>query len=447
MSERKKRILLLTIQPPGGSGVQGLIFTKLCKYLQAGEWEFHFAGPAPALSSVLHDKTYFPAENFHLTTNISNSIRYSIRRNRQPKGSPLRLLFGVFQLTSRWIEKLTQHNSTDYLHSGIREAAEKAEAAWDFDMIAGKSPDFRILEIAAELSARHNKPLLAIYDDPHGQRDSNHFYPDDQIRQIEILKQAAAAVFMSPKTLERYVEAKLITKEKCLTITDSYPTDPNLYASQSSQVDQDGRQKANHQLTIAHLGNIPEWRPVDSILESMSMAREACKPISIKLMIYGYLYKSAREVIEASPLLSSQIRIHPAISYDASHAIAERADILLVVIGERHIDNQPSKFFDYLGHKKPILAVGPQGNPIQAIIETLDIGVFCDVRDPQSIQQGIQKLSAHYNQFTQAYLDHDAEISNYSAPAVANRWLAILDKVYAESQIKNTKRLKNQPGT
>jgi len=355
----------------------------------------------------------------------------------------LRLLFGVFQLTSRWLEKLAQHNSTDYLHSGIREVAEQAEAAWDFDMIAGKSPDFRILEIAAELSQRHGKPLLAIYDDPHGQRDSDHFYPDDQIRQIEILKQAAAAVFMSPKTLERYVEAELISKDKCLTITDSYPTDPKLYTSQRCQVDQDGRQNSHNQLTIAHLGNIPEWRPVDSILHSMSIAREACEPIGIQLTIYGYLYKSAREVIEANPLLSSQIRIHPAISYDASHAIAENADILLVVIGERHIDNQPSKFFDYLGHKKPILAVGPQGNPIQAIIETLGIGVFCDVRDPQSIQQGIKKLSSHYKQFTQAYLDHDAEIFNYSAPAVANRWLAILDKVYTKSQAKDKKHLDN----
>ena len=272
MSERKKRILLLTIQPPGGSGVQGLIFTKLCKYLQESEWEFHFAGPSPALSSVLHGKTDFPAENIHLTSNISNSILYSIRRNRQPQGSPLRVLFGMLQLTSKCLEKLTHHNSTDYLHRGIREASEKAEAIWDFDMIAGKSPDFKILEIAAELSQRHNKPLLAIYDDPHGQRDSDHFYPDDQIRQIEVLNQAAAAVFMSPKTLERYVEAELVTKDKCLTITDSYPTDATLYEGHP-QGGQDSKKNYSNKLTIAHLGNIPEWRPVDSILEPFKLSR------------------------------------------------------------------------------------------------------------------------------------------------------------------------------
>lgn len=445
MSQQQKRILLLTIQPPGGSGVQGLIFTKLCPYLQQQEWEFHFAGPSPRLSSVLHSESNFPTENFHVTANISNSIRYSIQRNRQPKGSPLRLFYGLLQLTSQWFEKLTHHNSTAYLHRGISEAAEKAEANWDFDLIAGKSPDFRILEIAAEVAQRHGKPLLAIYDDPHGQRDSEHFYPDDQIRQIEVLKRATNAVFMSPKTLERYVESGLIEKEKCLTITDSYPLDPDLYTNQHPPADPSVRPEADNQLTIAHLGNIPEWRPMDSLLEAMILIRETSNPISIQLTIYGYLYKRARQMIGDNPILSSQLRIHPAVSYEASHAIAERADILLVVIGERHVDNQPSKFFDYLGHKKPILAVGPPGNPIQSIIEKLGIGMFCDVRHPQSIQEGILKLSTQHNQFRQSYLDHDMEITEYSAPSVAKRWLAILDSVYAKSQMESMKRKLSQP--
>jgi hypothetical protein len=145
-------------------------------------------------------------------------------------------------------------------------------------------------------------------------------------------------------------------------------------------------------------------------------------------------------VIDSNPILSNQIRIHPAISYNASHSIAEEVDILMVVIGERHVDNQPSKFFDYLGHKKPILAVGPQGNPIQIIIESLGIGIFCDVRDPKSIQRGILGLSSHYNQFTQAYLNHDMEISKYSAPAVAKRWIEILDEVYIKSQGEKTNK-------
>ena len=174
------------------------------------------------------------------------------------------------------------------------------------------------------------------------------------------------------------------------------------------------------------------------------MIRETANPIRFQLSIYGYLYKRARQMIGNNPLLSSQLRIHPAVSYAASHAMAERADILLVVIGERHVDNQPSKFFDYLGHKKPILAIGPLGNPIQSIIERLGIGMFCDVRHPESIQEGIWKLSTHYNRFTQSYLDHDMEITDYSAPSVAKRWLAILNSVYAKSQMESMKRKLSQ---
>ena len=101
----------------------------------------------------------------------------------------------------------------------------------------------------------------------------------------------------------------------------------------------------------------------------MIKIQEISNPIRIQLTIYGYLYKRARQMIGGNPILSSQLIIHPAVSYAASHVIAERADILM------------------------------------------GIGIFCDVRHPQSIQQGILKLSAHYSQFTQSYLDHDTEIT------------------------------------
>lgn len=428
-SRRRKKILLLTIQPPGGSGVQSLIFSKLCPYLLESEWDFHFAGPAPQLTSVLCQPSDYPIENLHYTRSISRSRAYSIRKNRQPKHSPYRFLYSSLQLFFSVVERLSRHNSKAYLESGIREVAEQAQSAIDFDVIAGKSPDFNVLAIAAELAQAHHKPLLAIYDDPHGQRDHDQFFPDDRSRQIKILEQANAVVFMSPKTKERYVNCGLANAGKCLTITDSYSPDPNLYAQSVLNQEQS---KATDAIQVSHLGNLPQWRPIDTLLEAFRLWETRANGRDIVLDQYGYLDARAHDRIRSESALCHNIHIHPAISYQESHHVAANSDILLVMIGPRHLDNQPSKFFDYLGHSKPMLVIGPPGNPIEAIIKRLGIGVFCDVRDPKSILQGMESLVAKLSDFQLSYQKQRREIEAYSASSVANQWIKILNTLFTK---------------
>jgi len=371
----KKKILLLTIQPPGGSGVQSLIFNKLCPHLLKSEWDFHFAGPAPELTSVLCATTEYPRENLHYSRFISRSKYYSILKNRQNKGSAAHLFYSVLQLAFKLVERFTSHDSMAFLQKGLRMAAENAEAKFDFDVIAGKSPDFRILEMAAELADLHQKPLLAIFDDPHGQRDNEHFYPDDRERQLKVLNQASLVLFMSPKTRERYIECGLVPAAKCRTITDSYSCDPELYQShQNNTYKAPAKTKTsdkaiNTTLNIAHLGNLPEWRPIDTLLEALLHWQECNSATPLHVNQYGYLYAHAREQIKADSSLCQLVDLHAAISHKQSHLAAAEADILLVIIGARHLDNQPSKFFDYLGHGKPLLVLGPPGNPIESIIK------------------------------------------------------------------------------
>jgi len=422
----RKKVLLLTIQPPGGSGVQSLIFSKLCPYLLDSEWDFHFAGPDPQLTSVLSSPSDYPTENLHYTRSISRSRVFSILKNRQAEKSPRRILYSGFQLFFKIVEQLSRHDSMAYLKRGIREAAEQAESAIDFDVIAGKSPDFNVLEIAAELAQAYHKPLLAIFDDPHGQRDHDHFYPDDRSRQAKVLDQAQTVLFMSPKTRERYVQCGLVTAAKCLTITDSYSPDPDLY--RQSDPDQQ-HSRANAEIQIAHLGNLPHWRPIDTLLEALRLWVARADSSNLVLHQYGYLDDRARDQIRRESALTNLIRLHPAISYQQSHHAAARSDVLLVVIGARHLDNQPSKFFDYLGHNKPMLVLGPPGNPIQEITNHLGIGVFCDVRNPKSILAGIDRLTTGLPEFKASYQQHKRDIEAYSANAVANKWVRVLNGV------------------
>jgi hypothetical protein len=426
-----KRILLVMMQPPGSSGVQGLIYNKILPYLEACGWEFHFAGPSPELASVMTETVPCPGERLHYTRNISWSRRFSVLKNRQSKKTPLFLLYGLGQLLSSWIEKLLNHDPQSHLLHGLAQTLRQADRQYHYDLIAGKSPDFFILETVAQISNSIHKPLVAMVDDPYGKRDGAEFYPFEVEKQKQILNQSCGAIFMSPLTRDRYVWAGLVSASKAYAFTDSYPSSDFYYQPGRSRL---GSSRAGdpslqpERLRLAHLGMIPEWRPIDTMLAAIETMAE---PISID--IFGYVYPHAQKLIADSAKLRQQIHCHTPVSYDESHFVAEDCDLLLVVIGPRHLDNQPSKFFEYLGHGKPVLVLGPLGNPIEAIVNELGIGLYCDILSQESIATGLLQLAHHYDNYVQSYERQQHAIQAYSAEQVARHWGQCLDAMLARA--------------
>lgn len=423
-----KRVLLLMIQPPGGTGVQGLRYSKLFPHTQSSDWELHFAGPDPQLTSVGLEPLVCPRGHCHYSRRISASLRFATLKNRQPRYSPLYCLFGLLQLLSQRLEQALGHNAFATLEQGLTRVIERADQQLHFDLIAAKSPDFRMLELGAAIARRLHRPLLAIYDDPHGQRDALQFYPDDRERQIRVLQQACAVLFMSPLTRDRYVEQGLVEDAKTFCLTDSYPLDPAFYLTPAdAEATPAGAQRRAAGLRLVHLGNLPEWRPIDPLLQALASPGPHLPPLQFDF--YGYLYPRAQALIQQlqSSSESLSIRIHAAVNHQQSHHVAAAADVLLVMIGPRHLDNQPSKFFVYLGHHKPVLVIGPPGNPIQALVNDLGIGVYCDVHDHEAIRHGLHQIASHYALYQQAFSRGDGAIERFSAPAVARELLAVLD--------------------
>ena len=431
-----KRVLLLMIQPPGGTGVQGLRYSKLFPHTLQSDWELHFAGPDPRLTSVGLEPLVCPVAHCHYSRHVSASLRFATLKNRQRRYGVPYFFFGLLQLLAQQLERIFAHDSFAYLERGLKRTIERANRLHDFDLIAAKSPDFRMLELGAAIAERLGKPLLAIYDDPHGQRDALHFYPDDHERQIKVLQQAKGVLFMSPLTRDRYVEQGLVAAAKTFCLTDSYPLDACFYPPPPSPLKppspppmDSGASQPLKPLRLVHMGNLPEWRPIDPLLQALASLDQGQNHQPLQLDFYGYLYPQAQALIQqiSSPGNQLSIHIHAAVNHHQSHQVAAAADVLLVMIGPRHLDNQPSKFFVYLGHHKPVLVIGPPGNPIQALVEDLGIGVFCDVHNPLAIRAGLEQISRHYARYQQAFSRSASAIERFSAPAVAANLLAILE--------------------
>lgn len=429
-----KRILLVMTQPPGSSGVMGLIYKKILPFLEDEGWEFHFAGPSPAGSSVLLEAIDCPPSRLHYTESISWSRRFSVLKNRQSKGFPFRYIYSVFQAFAVTLERLFRHDSKAYLLAGVRRVIIDADTRWDFDLIGAVSPEFAILDQVAQVADVLQKSLLALVIDPHGKRDGDLFWPYDEQRQAQILRQSVGAMFMSPMTRDRYVRAGLVSDSKAYSFTDSYPTDSHLYVKGQSELGtlshaQAGPDSSIRPIHALHLGMLPEWRPIEPLLAAL----KGLSPV-MEIDFYGYVYPEAQKAISSDPILRHLLRCRQPVSHDESHYLAEDCDLLLVVIGPRHLDNQPSKFFDYLYHQKPFLVLGPRGNPIERLVAELGVGMYADVASRDSIESAMGDICTNYNRFVAAYSNNRDSIAKYSDRSVAKAWCAILDKVLLDSR-------------
>jgi hypothetical protein len=422
-------------QPPGCSGVMGHIYTKILPFLEDHGWEFHFAGPSPRLASVLTEYVDCPPERLHYINNVSWSLRLSILKNRRNSRSFAYWVFAILQSIALAAEKLFRHDGRAYMLQGVKSIVIDADKRWNFDLIAGKSPDFSMLDAVARVAEQLHKPLLAMIVDPHGKRNGLEFYPYDRDRQEQVLTQAIGAMFMSPLTRERYVQSQLVAASKAYAFTDSYPTSEGYYLSGRSCLPSRPSSSTlpnNNKpiLRAVHIGMLPEWRPIETLFDAI---RSAPSPILIDF--FGYVYPAARQLIKNDSQLAEVMRCwRQSLTLSECHFLAEDCDILLVVIGPRHLDNQPSKFFEFLGHRKPLLILGPPGNPIEEIVRDIGIGVYCDILNRDAISHGIEKVSSHYSQFVNAYHLNSHKIEAYNAQEVARHWVNCLNKMLAASR-------------
>ncbi len=411
-----RRLLLLSNQPPGGSGVQAIRYGKLLPHLHALGWELHVLGPDPALDSVFLVPVEAVSGSLHYVRAVAWSRRWSVRRHRLVVGHPMRGVYGVIQGFCLLLERLRRAQPQAALLQAMGRRAETLLRQHTFAAVAGDSPHFGVLEQAARCAARTGTPLLAFYADPHGSRTLEGFSPADPLRQQAVLEAAAFAIFASPLTRQRYIEAGLVKADRSTWISDSYPVPTPAFqpapAAPSSGSPQPFR--------LLHLGNLDLWRPVEPLMAALQALATDTTMSPVVVDQFGYIYPEASRLVAASPVLRSRLRLHPACPYAESHRQSEGASALLVVAGPRHLDNVPSKFFEYLGHHKPLLVLAPRGSCLADILVRYPVGLAADVTSAAAIEAALRQLVSSAAAFESAYTTCGI-LESYAAPAVAER--------------------------
>jgi len=133
------------------------------------------------------------------------------------------------------------------------------------------------------------------------------------------------------------------------------------------------------------------------ILSGIKFAIQKDKYLAKKLKIdcFGTLFgqsgKAQRLIEEYN--LNSQVSLYPFLSYNEFLKVLRKSSFLILPLGQSgpHMTLYPTKFFDYLGVKRPILYVGDDGQ-VSETIKKCNAGL-CSKPDPSSVADALIQIS------------------------------------------------------
>jgi hypothetical protein len=179
--------------------------------------------------------------------------------------------------------------------------------------------------------------------------------------------------------------------------------------------------------TIAHFGSMPNARNPKALWKALQGAIKINPAIAehLQLKLVGPVDFQIIEDIKKHQL-ESNMKLIPSVSHAESLLMQRSAQILLLVANNAGNVKGiiTGKFFEYLGAKRPILAIGmADGDLHMAVVETQS-GQFCDFNDEEAMMAFILDT---FGKFPEGELHSSSTgLNTYSTQALTKRFLDII---------------------
>lgn len=149
----------------------------------------------------------------------------------------------------------------------------------------------------------------------------------------------------------------------------------------------------DHFFTLAHFGSMPASRNprgVWEVLQKLTQESEEWKK-HLKIKLVGPVDASIKEDLKNHGLESYTEHI-PQVSHAESLAMQKHTAMLLLVANTTGVSKGTltGKFFEYLGARRPILAIGPGGGDLQEAVNRTRCGDFLEYENTDGIYRALQ---------------------------------------------------------
>lgn len=387
--EAKNVLLIAYYWPPsGGAGVHRWL--RFSKYFHENNCNLTVYCPEDAAWPVVDHNLSQEVEE-HITVirrKIFEPHKYLGGKNNVGTGFTEEKKAGIVKKLVVWVRgnlfipdsrKYWIKPSSRYLSNYLKQHPE-------ITTVISSGPPHSLHLIARKLKKKHNIKWIADFRDPWTQID---FYEqlmisdraDRKHRKLEkaVLQEADEVITVSTSCAEGLEE---IGKRKVHVITNGYEF-PEFDASKI-ELDTD--------FTISHFGSMPFarnplvlWKALGNMIKTNG---ELTKHLKVKLI--GTVDYNVLESLRSFGL-ESFIELVASVPHKESIELQRKTQILLLVANNTGNVKGilTGKFFEYLGAKRPILAIGLKDSDLQQAVENTDCGGFIAYEDVEKMERFI----------------------------------------------------------
>lgn len=395
--ENEKNVLLITYYwpPSGGAGVHRWL--RFSNYFKENNCNLTVYCPEDAA---------WPAIDENLNKHVSNDVTVIRRKIFEPnkflnRGKKAGVGFtqskkqSFVQKAMIWVRGnlFIPDSRVFWIKPSVRFLSTYLKNHPEITTIISTGPPHSTHLIALKLKEKFDLKWIADFRDPWTQID---FYADllpgkradKKHKRLEklVLTKANEVVTVSNACAEGLEE---IAKRKIHVVTNGY----NFPEFDSSKVE------LNQDFTISHFGSMPFtrnplvlWKVLGQLIQSNTeMAAR------LKINLIGTVdYQVINSLKEFD--LEDYVTITPPIPHQESILLQRSSQLLLLVANNAGNVKGilTGKFFEYLGAKRPIIAIGENESDLQTIVNHTKCGCFVDYSDEETLTSYINQSFNDY---------------------------------------------------
>jgi len=414
----KKVLVIAYHYPPlGGGGVFRTL--KFTKYLP----RFGFKPYVLTVKNAM-----YPTRDPTLLEDIPPEVRtirtFSLERKL------FLLPFYALRTTPKWI--FIPDINVGWLPFAVRRG-EKIIKKENIDVIYATAPIYTSLLIGCLLKRKTGKPLVIDFRDPWTQNVFTK-YPTRLHKKIEeklekyVLRTADHIIANTESMRLKLIEKYPFIKGKCTSITNGFDLEDFKGLTRSTQ-----REK----FTITYTGYLYGLRTGKYFLIALKELVKEKKEMEgkIQVLFAGPPSKQVADLVNELEL-QNVVRLLGYVSHQETLKLMVNADALLLIIAPEEACNEktgplmiPGKVFEYLGAKRSILALIPQGVAAD-LIRSTKAGIIIPPKDVNSIKQAIFKLFQDWERGGLGTIQSD--VSEYDRKVLTEKLANVFGQVYGK---------------